>query len=637
MIKRKIHNDYFLKKDKSKIDIQKRNIQIPINKSNSWNKNDDLYKEIINYNIESNQTMESEQKRNESISISNKKAMSINKSTNSHKFNTININVNSNTYVRNLENQIKDQKKKLSQLLEYKNICEKKIKSLSPEEVLPLTIDSLNPNFYTNRSEKNIKNISKVTNSSHTYQNATLDIKNKNNAKTLDFVSCNCNEYLYKTKYIDLYKKYTKILKENKKYNINIIKLKNIIDKQKTENEYIKYLLKLEKDKIKENINEKILNDSINEWKERAEIFRKDLVLSQALVNSLKSEIQTLNKNNLIKRDLNNGNNNISYLDNNNKLENDDIINENKLLKKSLKEKNILISNLLEENYKINDIIKSLGININDYNGLYQNKSKNNENNLSLIKEMTNVISQYEEKFEFFNDYINKIKNEINSLFNDINKIVNDSKFEKENSNNQNNLILSENFYLEINNIKNQIKDINIDSYNLDYSNDIKCFYNYKKLMEIIIEELNKLILINKNLDLINEKENKSLTDLLIDIFNINKKTNQLYKQKILSNQNYNNNDNIISNQEKEFEKKKKSLLNNSNRRKTYYITSNNNYKSKNRAKNENKLKNTCDYNHTNYKNCKKNYYRNNKSLEVNNVTNTYKKTNNFRDKIILD
>ena len=645
---RKIYNDYFLKKTKSKITLKKKRNKIQINKSNSSNKNQDLYKEEINYNIESSKTMESKQKNGESISIYNKKSISIDQTKNHHKFNTINIDIKSFKYERNLENQIKNLKKQLNQLLEYKNICEKRIKSLSPEEVLPLTIDSLNPNLYSNRSENKIK-FGKIINTSYSYKHDYIKTKKINYEKTLDINSINSIENIYKNKYISLYRKYTRLLKENKNSNINIIKLQNFINKLKSEKEYILKLLEKEKDKNKDNFNYSELNDKANEWREQAEIFRKDLVLSQVMVNSLKSEINILNKNKLNKRELNNGNNKKENNNNINKKEN----NENYILKKTLADKNTLISNLLEENYKLNIMLKSIGINIYDYNSIYQN-NKHIEigNNISLIKEMKNVISQYENKIGYFNDYINKIKNEINLLYKDINQILNDKIFLKDNSNNKNNLILAGYFYEEIHNIKNQTKDINIDLYNLDYSNDIKCIDYYKKLMKMIKEELIRMILINKNFDLINEKENKSIKDLLIlsknlisnnilkkslsDILNINKEINKLYKQKILSEQNNNNIDTLILNQEKEIEKKKKSLLNNSNIRKTYNLCSKNKNKSNIRVKNESKMKNYDDFNYTTHKNSRKVIFRNHKSLEEQKHFHTYKKYSISKDKIKL-
>ena len=47
-------------------------------------------------------------------------------------------------------------------------------------------------------------------------------------------------------------------------------------------------------------------------------------------------------------------------------------------------------------------------------------------------------------------------------------------------------------------------------------------------------------------------------------------------------------------------------------------------------------MKNIDDYNSTTYKNHKKNYFRNSKSLESNKYFNTHKKSCNSKDKIIF-
>ena len=130
MNRRKINDDYFLKKTKSKINLRKNKTQIANNKLNRSKKNINLYEEEKNYNIESTKTIDSKQKNDESISINNKKSKSLNKSKNINEFNTIDSKIKSNSYIRNLEDQLKSQKKQLTQLLEYKNICEKRIKSL---------------------------------------------------------------------------------------------------------------------------------------------------------------------------------------------------------------------------------------------------------------------------------------------------------------------------------------------------------------------------------------------------------------------------------------------------------------------------------------------------------------------------
>ena len=630
MNNKKIHNDYFIRKAKSRINLIKRKNKNDYFNQNIVNKSKDplqkggLYKEDFNYNIETSKTTETKDKEDDYISIYKAKASSINQTENLKKFNTINI-MQSDSYTKNLETKNKSLQKQIKQLLEYKNLCEKRIKSLNPEETLPLTIDSLNPNSNTYRNENNDKGLSNQINNSYSYKHSIFDSKTINYGKTLEISQNENDNNFYKAKYMDLYKKYINIFNENKRNNIKIIKLQNIIDKNKSE---------------KGNINE------VNEWKEKAEIFRNDLILSQALVNSLKAEIETLKKNiknnSESKVDINY--NNLEMLSNLNKNENPDLFNENNILKKSLSDKNTLISNILEENYKLINIIKSTGININELNEV---NNKEFLNNLQIMKEMKNTISQYENKFDYFNDYINNIKKEIQIIYNDIIQNLGNNNL---NNNELNNINLSENFYKEINIIKNKVKDIKIDIYNLDYSIDISCIDCYMNLLKIYNEELNKMIIINNNFNLINEKENKSINDLLTlsknfilndnfkkalnDIFNTNKNINELYKQKLLNQNNYNNIDIdiLINNQEKEVEEKKKFLLDKSTMRKTYYLTSNSRKKNKNTIKKENKMKSIDDYN--NIKN-KKNFYRN-KLFGSNKPFDTHKKSSYSRDKIIM-
>ena len=652
----KMRNDFFLKKAQSKINLKKKKNRIPVNNSNSLNKNSDLYKEDINYNIESTKTMESREKDEKYNSLNAEKSISINKTINSHKYDTINITTKPIIYDKNLENQMNIQNKQLNHLLNNKqnreNNDEKKIKSLNINDLLPSTIDSINTNFYTKRTEKNIKRLSKMINYSYNNKHINQNNLNKNIGKALDlnFYSLNDDDNLYKNKYINLFNKYSKINKNNKSSTIDISKLQSTIDNLKSENDYLKNLLKLEEEKNKENIDSDSLLYKAKKWKEQTIILRKDLVLSQAMVKSLRTELDFLKKKNIEQKEFSDCDKNSKYFSNIDKYENNNLneFNENTILKKSLSEKNTLISNLLEENYKSNQLLKSIGININDYNAINENKLGNSGKNISIIKEMKNVISQYENKFEYFNDYINNIKKEINLIYKDISQIINDNRFEKSYNNNKKEFLLSENFYEEITNIKNKIKDINIDLYNLDYSNDIKCLDYYSKLIKIIINEFFKIMLINKNYALINEKENKSILDLLLlsnnlisnnnfkkslnDILEINNNINKLYKQKTLNEQTNNIDiDLLISNQEKEIEKKKKSLFNNSNINKTYYIANRNKNKSKN---NEIKIKNYSDYNNNTITKNIKQYFLRNKSFETKKFHTISKKANKSRDKI---
>ena len=155
-------------------------------------------------------------------------------------------------------------------------------------------------------------------------------------------------------------------------------------------------------------------------------------------------------------------------------------------------------------------------------------------------------------------------------------------------------------------------------------------------LSKIIYGELNKILLLNKNNNFINntipikififllgilnvnKKEIDSIIDLfelgkaiiknnsikktLSDILNITLNINKLYKQKYLSNKNNieenNNLDKILISQEKELELIKKSLFEISNLRKTYYILNNYNNNLNNY---QNKINYQTDNNNINY------------------------------------
>ena len=67
-----------------------------------------------------------------------------------------NKNENNLKYMEKLESKIRSQSKKIADLNKYKYLCEKRIRQLNPNEILPLTIDSLNDeNLYNNMSNYN--------------------------------------------------------------------------------------------------------------------------------------------------------------------------------------------------------------------------------------------------------------------------------------------------------------------------------------------------------------------------------------------------------------------------------------------------------------------------------------------------
>ena len=147
----KIHNNYFLKKANSKTNQKKgkRKNNVLINKSNI------IYNKLKNNDLFNGQTNVKSTKFNDfqiinnTISTNNQDSI-----TTTHialdSDNSINSNYNPNNkavYIQKLEKQ-------LSQLLEYKELCEKRIKELNPKEILPLTIDSLNDNYFPKKNKK---------------------------------------------------------------------------------------------------------------------------------------------------------------------------------------------------------------------------------------------------------------------------------------------------------------------------------------------------------------------------------------------------------------------------------------------------------------------------------------------------
>ena len=327
----------------------------------------------------------------------------------------------------------------------------------------------------------------------------------------------------------------------------------------------------------------------------------------------------------------------------------------------------MLISNVLEENNKLNNLLKTKGINIPNDKDL--NNGNNRINNISKkiplnnIEEIKNNLSQYENKIMYVNDYISNIKKQIFKFHQDLTQITNNVKLEDTN-NNDNNNIPTEILIKEIKNVKNKIKDINIDFYNLDYSNDIKFLDIYMSFIKILIDGLTEILKNNKNYNLIHTKEINSIIDLfelskavikddnlkktLTDIFNITQSINRLYKQKYLNNNDNNENtnkeindlDKILISQEKELELIKKSLFDISNLKKTYYFTNNYNNNILNTS-------NQINYQTENNINYKPNFRDNNnmifnlannnnyRTINNNNLNTVRKKYSNSREKII--
>lgn len=83
------------------------------------------------------------------------------------------------------------------------------------------------------------------------------------------------------------------------KYNSLLEENKNLKSKIKSKNKVIKNQQKeIPEIKKKKNGNNEEEKDLIKNLREQSEVFRKDLILSQTMVNSLKAEIEALKKAN---------------------------------------------------------------------------------------------------------------------------------------------------------------------------------------------------------------------------------------------------------------------------------------------------------------------------------------------------
>ena len=472
------------------------------------------------------------------------------------------------TYIEKLESKIRQQAKNISDLNKYKYLCEKRIRQLNPNEILPLTIDSLN--------DENINNNSNI-NKLNDYNEIK---KNTNDTSNNEILTSNSND-----KYKTLKEKYKRIKEENKKI-IEVLKdqtkacemQKNIIKvlQQAIDNDIIKNA----------DLKKYITIDNIVDFtqlKIESEQYRKELVLSQALVNSLRSEIEQLNKekeegknnfdgiNNNIEGIGKNidytkfNNNNININDNeenenqknkyyheidndNNQNENNLLMSENISLKTTLNNQAQLIKELMDENSSLKKLVDEATIKLND---CINNKNENKVNNENLNYELNskiNEIKQYEDKFTYFNDYISTIKSIFNNFQESLPKFI---AIYNKMANEDLNSLLSNTFSQSIIQLNNRINQLNkIEKFNLetnietDLTNIIvdllqiinnEFIFIYEKVFQTNsyykesnkkIEELQLQIKDNEN---INENNLKKINDIN-DLLNNEKKSIDEYK-----------------------------------------------------------------------------------------------------------
>ena len=323
--------------------------------------------------------------------------------------------------------------------------------------------------FLTNSDNENSIEMQNVSNLDSSFKNKINE--NNNDIDQNDKKSLYENENNYNA----LKAKYEKLEEENIVLNDKIKKNELIIEEQK--NMIFALSSSIENDFFKNNdIKKYITTENIIDFielKNENEQYKKELVLSQALINSLKSENQKLIKE---KEEKNEIQLNSYYIPNSeliyseaedffnnseNRLENNikrseyinELKKENKTLKKLIEEATIKLSNLL----------------INEKN----NKILSEKNNIMTMQlnEKINIINKYEEKLRFFNTYISEIKSSFQKLQqNIINNINSYNKIANEDLNS----LLSNSFSQNMMKLSMEISSLDdIEQYNLDSKPEI--------------------------------------------------------------------------------------------------------------------------------------------------------------------
>ena len=502
--------------------------------------NELLYDEEINYNIDSTKpvhdttyctNLQKDNKKFDTNLLSNEEILDKNIVQKDYWLEE------KNSYIKQLEKKIKKQNNIINGLLNNENSSNSK--NLNNND------KSNNNSFmdYNYENKKMFKKLNQKNQKSKTFieennnSNNDISINNtfnsymNNNNSNNKYISNSNTSKTNNDKYDSLYSKYLnlfndfKYLNNNKnnekslnklktKYNSLLEENNNLKSKLKSKNKLIKNQQK-EIEKMK-SINAKRLNISnnnqdkelIKELQEQCETLRKDLVLSQAMVNSLKTEIDFLKKSNSNSIEKNGGGKkkiltgidkyNFTFNDNasvspKNNLEQSINLNNNDYSKmdlvNSLNNKNKLLTKVLQENNLLRNRLKKFDSFLPNFIDVYDN-DEFEELNKEQLRE--NLIKKYEEKFQYFSSYVKRIKIIINDIFKDIpftlNKYLNK------------NYVLSEKFILGLYDLRKEYYTIkNIDEFNLDVTDDEKCIKIYANLIKLFNKELELYTMNNNN------------------------------------------------------------------------------------------------------------------------------------------
>ena len=261
-------------------------------------------------------------------------------------------------------------------------------------------------------------------------------------------------------KYNILMTKYKKLEEENKNLKEEIKKNEIIIEEQNSDILLLKSSIEndfFQNNDIKKYITKENIIDFIK-LKTENEKYKKELVLSQALINSLQTENVRLTKAKEENSDIINIETEDFLSNSENRVYDINSNRENEIINELNKENNILKKLIQEATVKLNSLV------INEKN----NKILSTENNILSfqLKEKDDIIHKYEEKLSYFNNYINSIKSSFNQIkqyiinaINSYNKLANEDL----------NSLLSNNFSQNIMKISMQISSMDdIEQYNLD-------------------------------------------------------------------------------------------------------------------------------------------------------------------------
>jgi len=278
-----------------------------------------------------------------------------------------------------------------------------------------------------------------------------------------------------------LIRKYKQIEEENKKLNNQIKKETLIIEEQN--NTILLLKSSIENDFFKNNDMKKyITKENIIDFiklKTENEQYKKELVLSQALINSLQAENLRLIKTKEENSDLINIETDDFLSNSEHKIYDINSNQENEIINELNKENNILKKLIQEATSKLNYLL------INEKNTKILSEDKNI---LSLqIKEKNEIINKYEEKLSFFNSYIIQIK----SSFNKIKQcIINTIKSYNKIANEDLNSLLSNNFSQNISKLNMLITNTDdIEQYNLETQPELDLHNAIYELITSINEE----------------------------------------------------------------------------------------------------------------------------------------------------